>query len=93
MFCCRNLSVETKQDKGLHPFLDYFGEDLIKKEQSSSSRKSIGFKGKERKGDRQNESKLEGKQKKKSDDEILLLRRKQVGELVTSAFFTSCEMI
>lgn len=85
--------METQQDKGLHPFLDYFGEDLIKKEQSTSPRKSIGFKGKERKGDRQNESRLEGKQKKRSDDEILLLRRKQVRELVFSAFFTPCPMI
>jgi hypothetical protein len=74
--------LEIHQDKQKKVmFLDYFGEELSKKDQPSPLRTRVGFGGKDRGESRMQKSK--DIEKKLTEEQIMFLRRKQV-DLITS---------
>lgn len=79
LFCRRKLKINhEKENKRL--FLDYFGEELSKRDQPSPLRTSVGFGEKNRGESRVQKSK--DMEKKLTEEQIMFLRRKQVEPII-----------
>lgn len=79
MFCCRKLKINhEKENKRL--FLDYFGEEISRREQHAPPRTSAGFGVKNHGEGRLQRSK--DSEKKLTEDQLMFLRRKQVSLVI-----------